>query len=233
MTYSIAPDVMNTAAHYADAQLIVFDWDGTLFDSTGVIGHSLQQACMALSVAAPSLTEAQQVIGLGFTEAIERLVGRLDAAQTEQFMLAYRRTYYASENLVTLFAGMDAVLAQLKQQGKHLAIATGKSRAGLDRVLAHNPALAQYFSSSRTGDQTQSKPHPQMLFELLSELEVAPECAVMIGDTTYDVQMAHGASMPAIAVTYGAHDWATLQSVQPTHTADSVSELAQLLGVAR
>jgi phosphoglycolate phosphatase len=215
----------------ANAQLVIFDWDGTLFDSTGIIGHSLIQACVSIGCDAPSMTQAQQVIGLGFNEAIEHLVGVLTPEQTQHFMQVYRKHYFSSENLVTLFAGIDALLKQLSQQGnKHLAIATGKSRAGLDRVLSHNPALKQYFISSRTADETQSKPHPQMLLELLGELDVKPQNAVMIGDTTYDVEMAHAAEMPVIAVTYGAHDEQTLGLAQPTHMVHTVSQLARLLG---
>ena len=221
------------ATPYANAQLIVFDWDGTLFDSTGIIAHSLQQACMAVNLKSPSLHDAQQVIGLGFNEAIERLVGSITVEQHNDFMVAYRRSYFANENLVILFAEMDALLQSLVQQGKLLAIATGKSRAGLNRVLSHKPALGRCFVSSRTADETQSKPHPQMLHELLEELDIAAEHAVMVGDTTFDVHMAQAARMPSIAVTYGAHDVDTLISAQPTHTVHSVEGLAQLLGVVR
>lgn len=217
-------------AHCADAQLIVFDWDGTLFDSTGIIAHSLQQACMALNLPVPDWMAAQQVIGLGFDEAIERLVGVLSPEQNEQFLSAFRRSYASNENLITLFSGIDVMLAQLKQQGKHLAIATGKSRASLDRVLTNNPIFQQYFSGSRTGDQTQSKPHPQMLFELLDEFNIMPEHAVMVGDTTYDVEMAHSAGLRSIAVTYGAHNEPLLQSARPTHLVTNVTQLTQLLG---
>lgn len=222
---------MNIHAPYADAQLIIFDWDGTLFDSTGIIGHSLQQACMALNLATPSVFEAQQVIGLGFNEAIEQLVGAITPEQMTEFMAVYRRSYFASENLVTLFAGIHELLTQLKLQGKHLAIATGKSRAGLDRVLQHNPEFRQHFISSRTADETQSKPHPQMLFELLAELDLPANQAVMVGDTTYDIEMAHGAQMPNIGVTYGAHNVDTLLSARPTHLVHDVTQLGLLLGV--
>ncbi|MGL4768569.1 MAG: HAD family hydrolase [Formosimonas sp.] len=224
MTCSIALDMR------VEAQLIVFDWDGTLFDSTGVIAHSLQHACAAIHKPVPSLHDAQQVIGLGFAQAIDGLVGRLDAAQTEQFMLAYRRSYYANENLVVLFSGIHELLLRLHAQGRYLAIATGKSRASLDRVLAHNPDLNRLFMASRTADQTQSKPHPQMLHELLDELAVPAECAAMVGDTHFDVDMARQAGVQSIAVAYGAHTQRVLEAAQPTHLVGTVAELAHILG---
>ena len=209
-------------------KLVIFDWDGTLFDSTGIIGHALQQSCAAINQPIPSLKDAQKVIGLGFTEAIEVLVGPLSATQTEVFMQSYRRHYFSGEEIVTLFEGITSLLDGLRTQNKLTAVATGKSRAGLNRVLQH-AALKNRFDATGTADETASKPHPQMLFELLEELEVHADEAIMIGDTTYDVDMAHEAGMTAIGVTYGAHDADTLASSQPAVLVHSVAELQQLL----
>jgi phosphoglycolate phosphatase len=226
MTIKNALDVIKNAQ---DARLIVFDWDGTLFDSTGVIAHSLQQACLAVNVRVPSTAQAKFVIGLGLDEVVAQLVGGVDAAQREAFMLAYRRTYLGSEHLVRLYDGIEPLLVQLRALGKTLCIATGKSRAGLDRILQHNPDFAGLFDQTRTADQTQSKPHPQMLHELMAACDVPAAHTVMVGDTTYDVEMAHNAGVRSIALAYGAHDAATLMASNPSCFAHDVAQLATLL----
>lgn len=213
-------------------RLIVFDWDGTLFDSTGVIAHSLQKACEALGMAAPTTQEAKHVIGLGFNEAIEQLVGPLNAEQSAAFMTAYRRNYFAGESLVTLYDGILELLKGLQGQGRLMAVATGKSRAGLNRVLLDGH-LRPYFDATRTADETTSKPHPQMLLELLDELEVSPHQAVMVGDTTYDIDMANAAGMASIAVKYGAHDEKLLLASRPTVVVHDVNTLTKVLGVQK
>ena len=213
-------------------RLIVFDWDGTLFDSTGVIAHSLQKACEALDLNVPTVQEAKHVIGLGFNEAIERLVGALDAEQSAAFMMAYRRNYFAGESLVTLYDGILELLNGLKQQNRLMAVATGKSRVGLNRVLLDGH-LKSYFDATRTADETASKPHPQMLLELLDELDVSPDQAVMVGDTTYDIDMANAAGMASVAVKYGAHDEKLLLASHPTVVVHDVDSLAKVLGVQK
>ena len=213
-------------------RLIIFDWDGTLFDSTGVIAHSLQKACEALGLNVPTVQEAKHVIGLGFNEAIERLVGVLDADQSTAFMAAYRRSYFAGESLVTLYDGILELLSGLKQQNRLMAVATGKSRAGLNRVLLDGQ-LKFYFDATRTADETTSKPHPQMLLELLEELDVSPDQAVMVGDTTYDIDMANAAGMASVAVKYGAHDEKLLLASCPTVVVHDVDALARVLGVQK
>lgn len=212
------------------ARLVIFDWDGTLFDSTGVIALSLQNACEALGFAKPSTQQAKHVIGLGFNEAIEQLVGRLDTQQTAEFMAVYRRHYLSAETVVTLYDGIMDVLDGLRAQERLMAVATGKSRAGLNRVLKAGE-LNAYFTATRTADETRSKPHPQMLFELLEEFEVSAHDAVMVGDTTYDIDMANAAGMLSIAVDYGAHDEKLLQAARPTAIVQNVPDLATLLGV--
>ena len=212
---------------FYNKKLVIFDWDGTLFDSTGVIAHALQQSCAAINRPIPSLKQAQHVIGLGFTEAIEALTGPLDATQTEQFMQSYRRHYFGGEEVVTLFDGISELLTALRARGVLTAIATGKSRAGLNRVLQHS-MLKNQFDASRTADETTSKPHPMMLLELLEELDIAAHDAVMIGDTTYDIDMAHAAGVSAIAVAYGAHDIDTLNDRAPHALALSATALKAL-----
>jgi len=213
---------------FYNKKLVIFDWDGTLFDSTGIIGHALQQSCAAINRPIPTLKDAQKVIGLGFNEAIEALVGSINVTETELFMQSYRRHYFSGEEVVTLFDGVPDLLNSLRVQNKLTAIATGKSRGGLDRVLQH-ASLKNRFDATRTADETASKPHPQMLFELLDELTIHPDEAVMIGDTTYDLDMAREAGITSIGVSYGAHDEATLSSSRPTVLAHSVLELQQLL----
>jgi phosphoglycolate phosphatase len=176
----------------------------------------------------PTLKDAKKVIGLGFAEAIEALVGPLDATQTEVFMRSYRRHYFSSEEIVTLFDGIDSLLHGLRTQSSLTAVATGKSRAGLNRVL-QNASLSHRFDATRTADETASKPHPKMLFELLDALGVHADEAVMIGDTTYDVDMAHEAGMTSIGVSYGAHDEHRLASSRPAVLVHSVVQLQQLL----
>lgn len=214
------------------ARLVIFDWDGTLFDSTGVIAYSFQKACVALGLPAPSIHEAKHVIGLGFNESIKHLVGTLDGKQLAEFMAAYRRNYFAGEPLVTLYDGILDVLNGLQSQGRLMAVATGKSRAGLNRVLLDG-GIKSYFDATRTADETASKPHPQMLFELLEELDVAPHEAVMVGDTTYDIDMANAAGMPSVAVKYGAHDSTLLLTSHPTVLVSDVATLAEVLGVVQ
>ncbi|TDR32336.1 HAD family hydrolase [Hydromonas duriensis] len=219
-----------TLEKLSQARLVIFDWDGTLFDSTGVIAYSLQRSCEALGFATPTLKQAKHVIGLDFKEVIAYLVGDLDAQQTAEFMRVYRSHYLTSESIVTLYDGVIEVLKDLRGHNRLAAIATGKSRVGLDRVLEQGH-LRTYFQATRTADQTSPKPHPLMLQELLDELDIHPHEAVMVGDTTYDVEMAHAAGVSSIAVCYGAHDERQLQAAQPSAIAHSVSDLAVLLGV--
>lgn len=220
---------MSPWKEYSALKLIIFDWDGTLFDSTGVIAYSLQQAVSSIDLPTPDINQTKKLIGLGFDKIIKHLLGDISDKEQATFINEYRKAYLANENFVTLFDGIDSLLSQLKQQGKFLAIATGKSRASLDRVLEQNAHLKTHFISTKTADQTQSKPHPQMLTELLNELNISPQDAVMIGDTTYDIRMAQAANVNSVAVTYGAHDALTLRRANPTFLADSVEELSAIL----
>ncbi len=216
-----------------DADLVVFDWDGTLFDSTGLIAHSLVRAAQALDLGEVSMAQARQVIGLGLSEATHSLIGQVSAATLEQFVATYRTYYFSDEGTLVFFDGILPLLHALKAQGKYLAVATGKSHMGLMRLFDAHPEMKRLFDATRTADQTCSKPHPQMLHELLDELDVSAARAVMVGDTQYDIDMAHAAQMRSLAVSFGAHSVADLQAVRPTHLVHDVTEMsAQLLGAA-
>lgn len=209
-------------------KLVIFDWDGTLFDSTAIIGHSLQQACVSINRAMPTLNQAQQLIGLGFNEVIEQLVGTVTPIEKDQFMTTYRRHYFGGEEVIRFFDGVPELIAALRAQGILTAVATGKSRAGLNRIL-QNAQISHWFDTTRTADETASKPHPQMLHEIIEELDIPVAQAVMVGDTTYDIDMAQAIGMDTIGVLYGAHDHDTLSDSQPTRLVHHVAELNTLL----
>lgn len=212
-------------------KLLVFDWDGTLMDSTAVITQSIQAACRDLGLPVPSDVDASYVIGLGLGDALRHAVPTLDPRDYDKLSQAYRRHYFAHDNDLTLFPGALDMLLALKAAGHSLAVATGKSRVGLDRALDHAD-LRGLFDTTRTADETASKPHPAMLLEIMQELDDAPGSTLMIGDTTHDLLMARNAGTAAVGVAYGAHDAQQLADLQPVFLADSVPALQRfLLGV--
>ena len=208
--------------------LIVFDWDGTIIDSTAVIVRSIQQAARDLGLPVPADSIASHVIGLGLSDALSMAVPRLQRADYPRMVERYVAHWRMHEDDLVLFPGVRELLAELRQGQYLLAVATGKSRAGLDRSLAHG-ALAEAFDWTRCADETRSKPHPQMLFELMERFEVPPRRTLMIGDTTHDSQMATNAGVPAVSVTYGAHPRAQLETLAPRVVVDSVAELSAWL----
>jgi phosphoglycolate phosphatase len=208
--------------------LLAFDWDGTLFDSTQIITRSLQDAVRDVGGVVPSAQEAAYVIGLSLTQALQRVAPDLAADLYPQLMTRYRYHYAKRQDDVTLFAGTLQMLQALKQRGHVLAVATGKSRRGLNEAL-ESEGLPGLFAASRTADETAGKPHPLMLQELMAEFEVAPERCLMIGDTVHDLQMARNAGCPALGVGYGAHALEGLREWKPLYIARSPSELAQWL----
>lgn len=208
--------------------LIVFDWDGTLLDSTGAIARAIQAACEDLGVTIPTERQARQVIGLGLETALQQAVPDLPANAYPQMVERYRHHYLGSDHELTLFEGVEAMLDGLRQRGHLLAIATGKSRLGLNRALKHS-GLADYFVATRCADECLSKPHPQMLWEILQELGETPENAVMIGDTSHDLNMAKNAGVAGVGVLYGAHLPEDLHACQPLACFDSVGELSSWL----
>ena len=208
--------------------LIVFDWDGTLMDSTALIARSIQAACIELGLPAPAVDDCAWVIGLGLDDALRHVAPTLPPADYARLAQAYRRHYFAQDDALVLFPGALELLHALRDAGHALAVATGKSRSGLERALAH-AELRGLFDATRTADETASKPHPAMLEELMRELVYAPQQTLMIGDTTHDLQMAHNAGCDAVAVCYGAHDASTLAALQPLCVADSVAALRAFL----
>jgi phosphoglycolate phosphatase len=204
--------------------LIVFDWDGTLYDSTAGIVRSLQAACVDLGLDRPSDEQAAYVIGLGLGEALRILAPSLDEARHPELSQRYRHHYFAMRDELVLFEGITPLLQSLKARHHWLAVATGKNRVGLDHAL-DQVALRGLFDGSRTADETRSKPHPQMLHELVREFGVEPERTLMIGDTTHDLQLAANAGVASLAVSYGAHEPEAFQEFTPRFVAHSVPEL--------
>lgn len=209
-------------------ELIVFDWDGTLMDSAGAIVACIQAAAADLGLSPPSEERARHVIGLGLHEALRHALPELAEGRHVELADRYRRRYLAQDHELALFDGADALVRQLAEDGFMLAVATGKSRLGLDRALAAS-GLGACFHGSRCADECHSKPHPQMLEELMEEFGVPPALTLMIGDTTHDVQMARNAGAHALAVAYGAHPRQTLEELAPLYCAGTVAELASWL----
>lgn len=204
--------------------LIVFDWDGTLFDSTALIARCIQAACADLGVAVPSDRDASYVIGMGLIEALQHAAPGLPRERYPELGLRYRHHYFARQHEVVLFEGTLAMLHALKERKHILGVATGKSRRGLDEALG-SVQLAHLFDGTRTADETASKPDPRMLVELMDEFGVAPGRTLMIGDTTHDLQLAANAGTACIGVSYGAHEPDGFHAFGPLHVAHSVPDL--------
>lgn len=206
--------------------LIVWDWDGTLADSTSMITNALLKA--AEQVGLPPLTaqKASSIIGLGLRESIHALYGYIPVEQAQSLAKQYSLNYYAGESEIPLFAGAADTIIELNKRGFKLAVATGKGRRGLNLALAHC-GLGMCFHETRTVDECFSKPHPQMLDELMDNLVALPERTLMIGDTSYDLQMAQNAGVSAIGVTYGAQpaeQWLHLNPIQQFNDFASLSK---------
>jgi phosphoglycolate phosphatase len=208
--------------------LIVFDWDGTLMDSTATIVKSIQAAARDLGLPVPDNKSASYVIGLGLHDAMQAAMPGLDPKIYPRMVERYRYHYLSRDHDLELFDGVREMLADLSQQGYFLAVATGKSRVGLHRAL-ETTKLTSLFDATRCADETFSKPHPAMLQELTRELGQDMRRTVMIGDTTHDLQMARNAGAAGIAVHYGAHPAHELQALEPIFAARSVGELHRWL----
>lgn len=211
--------------------LIIFDWDGTLMDSEAHIVTSMQGAMQEQALEVLSAAKVRDIIGLGLPEAIHTLYPLETELRRAALCEAYPRHFVASDPAtLRLFPQAESVLADLKTAGYRLAVATGKTRKGLDRLLAHNE-WHSYFHGTRCADETRSKPHPQMLHELLVELDCPPEQALMVGDTEFDLAMAKNAGIDSIGVSYGVHDVARLQLHEPRLIIDHLTELQDWLAV--
>lgn len=208
--------------------LIVFDWDGTLFDSTQLIVRCIQAACRDLGVPVPSDAQAAWVIGLGLQDALAHAAPGLPRERHPELGERYRHHYFAKQHELTLFPGVVPMLDELRARHHWLAIATGKSRRGLDMVL-ESSQLKDRFDGSRTADETASKPNPLMLLELMREFGADPERTLMIGDTTHDLQLAANAGTPSLAVSYGAHEPESFGAFSPLAVAHSTAELHEWL----
>jgi phosphoglycolate phosphatase len=204
--------------------LIVFDWDGTLFDSTALIARCIQNACADVGAPVPSQTDAAYVIGLGLQDALRHVAPGLPEARFPELGLRYRHHYFQSQHELSLFPGTLDMLHALKARDHRLAVATGKNRRGLDDALAHSQ-IRGLFDGTRTADETASKPDPMMLNELMREFGAAPARTLMVGDTTHDLLLARNAGTPSVAVSFGAHEHDAFAEFGPLHVAHSTREL--------
>lgn len=208
--------------------LIVWDWDGTLADSTGMIAAAIVKAAEQVGLPALTLSEARNVIGLGLNQSIETLFGGISNEQEQALAAQYRKNYFSGEQAIPLFDGADTLIAELSRRGHKQAVATGKGRRGLDLALDRS-GIANYFQATRTVDECFSKPHPQMLDELMDYCVVTPERTLMIGDSSYDLQMAKNAGVHCLAVTYGAHSSEKLLGFHPKGIFKQFSDLSEWL----
>ncbi|VTU39881.1 Pyrophosphatase PpaX [Variovorax sp. PBS-H4] len=208
--------------------LIAFDWDGTLYDSTRLIVRCIQAAVVDVGGAKPSENDAAWVIGLGLAEALARAAPDVPREKYAELGGRYRYHYLKHQDDLVLFDDVLPMLDALQDRGHKLAVATGKSRRGLNEALA-TVALRDRFDASRTADETFGKPHPRMLLELMDELGVPAERTLMVGDTTHDLQLAVNAGCASVGVSYGAHEPDAFDSLQPLYVAHSVAGLTQWL----
>ena len=208
--------------------LIAFDWDGTLFDSTALITRCIQEAVADVGGTIPTNKEASYVIGMGLMQALAHAAPDVPPEKYPQLGERYRHHYTRHQHDLSLFEGVLPLLAELKQRQHWLAVATGKSRSGLNEAL-RTVELVGVFDASRTADETAGKPSPLMLHELMSEFGVDPSRTLMIGDTTHDLQMALNAGCASVGVSYGAHEPDAFHALNPRHVAHSVQELRDWL----
>lgn len=210
-----------TTRHF---DLIAFDWDGTLFDSTAIIACCIQAAVKDVGGQVPSDEAASFVIGMGLMQALAHAAPDVPPERYPLLGDRYRHHYFAIQHEISLFEGVLPMLADLKARGHLLTVATGKSRRGLDEALSTS-ALVGTFDASRTADQTAGKPDPLMLNELMAEFGVSPQRTLMIGDTTHDLAMAVNAGCASVGVSYGAHEPAAFDVHHPLYVAHSVAQL--------
>lgn len=209
-------------------KMVVFDWDGTILDSTGLIAKSIRLACLDADLPDPGEEIASYVIGLGLSDALRHAAPGATQEQINRLVAGYRKHYLGTEHELNLFEGVPGLLSDLNALGVICTVATGKSRAGLDRAMAMSDT-AKYFMSSRCADECHSKPHPQMLLQLMEEFDLPPNQVVMIGDTTHDLNMAQSAKTHAISVQTGAHPPSLLDQVPHLKSFHSINQAAPWL----
>ncbi len=220
---------LNKSEYMHNYKLVIFDWDGTLMDSVDRIVFSMQASATALSFTPPSYDQAKQIIGLSLPKAIQTLFPSANAEQVQLLTSQYKHQYVEVNTTATpLFEHALELLINLKQKNKLLAVATGKARAGLQRVWQVSDT-EHFFHASRCADESISKPDPDMINSLLKELNIEKYEAVMIGDTSYDLEMAQRAGVDSIGITHGVHDNKVLSHYEPRAIVDSLAELYMLL----
>ena len=218
-----------TPQNIEEFELLVFDWDGTICDSLGHIVASLQYAISCMAFAERSEDQLRNIIGLGLLEAMERLYPGISSQQREQLAIHYREYYLGNASRSTsVFEGVEQTIKGLHERGHTLAVATGKSRKGLDHALQES-GLGDLFHFSRCADETFSKPHPQMLQEIMDLAAVEPSATLMVGDSEHDLQMASNAGVRAAAVSYGAQPMEYLVKFNPVVCFHSLNELPDWL----
>ncbi|MBU2114375.1 MAG: HAD-IA family hydrolase [Gammaproteobacteria bacterium] len=209
--------------------LVVFDWDGTVMDSIGRIVSSLRSAASLSELVVPTEHEAKQIIGLSLDPAFDILFPGITDKQRQLMFQHYREQYMLHDTTPSpLFDGVEQVLEQLKDRNIKLAVATGKQRHGLARMFAET-GLEKYFDTSRCADEAQSKPHPDMLQQILLELDINAAEAIMVGDTSHDMKMAQAIAMPRVGVTHGVHGRDVLSQFAPKAIIDTMPELLQFI----
>jgi phosphoglycolate phosphatase len=221
----VGADRVSTHDGHARYRLLVFDWDGTLADSEQRIVAAARSAIDTLGLPARSHEQVRAIIGLAMSEACQMLFPDMPKSHESRFIACYREYYLRNTGTpIPLFAGAAATLRALVEQRYRLAVATGKGRRGLDRDIASH-GLDALFSTTRCADDAPSKPHPQMLVDIMDELDVASAETLMIGDTAYDMEMARNAGVATVAVSSGVHDRQRLLEFDPLALLDSVAEL--------
>lgn len=209
-------------------RLVVFDWDGTLADSAAIIVEAIQRACGDLGLSVPDDVAARYVIGLGLHDALRHVAPSLAENDYPQLSARYRVHYLGRDPEIPLFPGVERMLDSLVGRGHMIAVATGKSRRGLDRALEQN-GIGHRFIATRCADEGAPKPDPDMLLHLMERLGVLPSETLMIGDTTHDLMLARNARVEAVAVAYGAHPRSALAEETALAIVDSVGELDRWL----
>lgn len=219
----IPPALMPTAP-----DLIIFDWDGTIVDSTQTIAEAIRQACRDLGLSVPSMDAASYVIGLGLQDALNYVAPGLGPAEAQALSERFRHHYLERDQFLRPFAGMEALLAWIESYGLPMAVATGKSRRGLERAFDATRTRA-YFATSRCADESVPKPGPEMVIEICEELLIEPSRVLVVGDTTHDIQMAKAAGAAVVAVGYGAHPAERLLKEEPLALMGSVAQLTRYI----
>lgn len=221
---------MNEHKHINGQEIraIVFDWDGTLMDSAATIVRCIQASADDLGLQVPTDEQARYVIGLGLKDALHHAMPELPESRYTEASQRYRHHFLAHGEDMILFPGVMELIGELGAAGYHLAVATGKARRGLDRALTESGLFGR-FHATRCADECNSKPHPQMLHELMEEFDVRPEAMLMIGDTTHDLLMGKNAGTHTVAVAYGAHPRSALLAESPSYCANDVAQLTEWL----